>query len=216
VKFNEGKGEVVALDLSDGSVRWSTKLPSMPLGNATVSDDLVFTTTFDGTLLALSREDGEIVWQQQLAGGTNAPLAIQGDTLITAASFPQGKEERAEVVAFRLGATGAVTPTTTTASTTTTTTTGPNEVADGKTLFQENCSSCHTLADAGAGGTIGPNLDELQPSRAKVKSKVETGGGGMPSFGGRLTPDEIVGIAAYVASVAGTSSGQPPPPSDQP
>ena len=94
VKFNEGKGEVVALDLSNGEVLWNTKLPSMPLGNATVSNDLVFTTTFDGTLLALSRDDGEIVWQQQLAGGTNAPLAIQGDTLITAASFPQGKDER--------------------------------------------------------------------------------------------------------------------------
>jgi mono/diheme cytochrome c family protein len=214
VKFNEGKGEIVALDLSDGSVRWSTKLPSMPLGNATVSNDLVFTTTFDGTLLAISRDDGEIVWQQKLAGGTNAPLAIQGDTLITAASFPQGKDERAEVVALRLGAAGAVTPTTTT--TTATTTTGPSEVADGKTLFQENCSSCHTLADAGAGGTIGPNLDDLQPSRATVKSKVESGGGGMPSFGGRLTPDEIDAIAAYVASVAGKSSGQPPPPSNQP
>jgi mono/diheme cytochrome c family protein len=49
-----------------------------------------------------------------------------------------------------------------------------------------------------------------------VKSKVESGGGGMPSFGGRLTPDEIDAIAAYVASVAGKSSGQPPPPSNQP
>jgi outer membrane protein assembly factor BamB len=212
VKFNEGEGEVVALDLSNGEVLWNTRLPSMPLGNATVSNDLVFTTTFDGTLLALSRDDGEIVWQEQLAGGTNAPLAIQGDTLITAASFPQGKDERAEVVAYRLGATGAITPTTTTA----TTTTGPSEVADGKTLFQENCSSCHTLAAAGAGGTIGPNLDDVQPSRAAVKSKVESGGGGMPSFGGRLTPEEIDAVSAYVASVAGTSSGQPPPPSNQP
>ena len=101
-------------------------------------------------------------------------------------------------------------------TTTTTTTTGSGAVADGKTLFQENCSSCHTLADAEAGGTIGPNLDDLQPSRAAVKSKVESGGGGMPSFGGRLTPEEIDAVSAYVASVAGTSSGQPPPPSNQP
>ncbi|HEX6388877.1 MAG TPA: cytochrome c oxidase subunit II, partial [Solirubrobacteraceae bacterium] len=40
---------------------------------------------------------------------------------------------------------------------------------DGKTLFTEaaqptNCASCHTLADAGATGTTGPNLDEVVPS----------------------------------------------------
>ena len=35
--------------------------------------------------------------------------------------------------------------------------------ADGKAIFtseQGNCFSCHTLADAEADGTIGPNLDE--------------------------------------------------------
>jgi cbb3-type cytochrome c oxidase subunit III len=30
----------------------------------------------------------------------------------------------------------------------------------GKKLFQQICSSCHTLAAAGATGTIGPNLDD--------------------------------------------------------
>jgi mono/diheme cytochrome c family protein len=31
--------------------------------------------------------------------------------------------------------------------------------AKGKTLFVEKCGSCHTLADAGTTGTIGPDLD---------------------------------------------------------
>jgi mono/diheme cytochrome c family protein len=30
----------------------------------------------------------------------------------------------------------------------------------GKPLFVKNCGSCHTLADAGTQGTIGPNLDD--------------------------------------------------------
>jgi cbb3-type cytochrome c oxidase subunit III len=30
----------------------------------------------------------------------------------------------------------------------------------GKKLFQERCAGCHTLAAAGASGTIGPNLDD--------------------------------------------------------
>jgi mono/diheme cytochrome c family protein len=33
------------------------------------------------------------------------------------------------------------------------------DAAAGKKLFQEKCGSCHTLADAGTSGTIGPNLD---------------------------------------------------------
>jgi mono/diheme cytochrome c family protein len=33
-------------------------------------------------------------------------------------------------------------------------------IGEGKALFVKNCSSCHTLADANAVGTIGPNLDD--------------------------------------------------------
>jgi hypothetical protein len=40
--------------------------------------------------------------------------------------------------------------------------------------------SCHTLAAAGATGTVGPNLDQLTPSQALVEHQVTNGGGGMP------------------------------------
>src|SRR5205823_6350102 len=33
------------------------------------------------------------------------------------------------------------------------------DVSQGKKLFVAKCGSCHTLADAGTKGTIGPNLD---------------------------------------------------------
>jgi mono/diheme cytochrome c family protein len=32
--------------------------------------------------------------------------------------------------------------------------------ATGKALFIQNCGSCHTLADAGTTGMVGPNLDD--------------------------------------------------------
>ena len=32
--------------------------------------------------------------------------------------------------------------------------------AKGKALFIQTCGSCHTLADAGTSGTVGPNLDD--------------------------------------------------------
>ena len=40
--------------------------------------------------------------------------------------------------------------------------------ADGKQLFAANgCGGCHTLADAGATGNVGPKLDDLAPQAAK-------------------------------------------------
>jgi mono/diheme cytochrome c family protein len=70
-----------------------------------------------------------------------------------------------------------------------------------RALFTENCSSCHTLADADAHGTAGPNLDDLRPDGRRVARKVQAGGGGMPSFSGRLARAEIVQLAGYVDAV---------------
>jgi cytochrome c6 len=85
-------------------------------------------------------------------------------------------------------------------STTTTTTGG---AANGKTLFTENCASCHTLAAADASGKVGPNLDEVKPPKPVVVKQVTNGGGGMPAFGGRLSTAQIEAIADYFARVAG-------------
>ena len=74
---------------------------------------------------------------------------------------------------------------------------------DGKTIFQAECSSCHTLAAAQATGTIGPNLDQLKPSEAIAKHQVEVGGGVMPAFKGTLTAAQIAAVAKFVASSAG-------------
>ena len=42
---------------------------------------------------------------------------------------------------------------------------------DGKTIFQQaGCGSCHTLKDAGTTGTVGPNLDQMKPSRRVVEA----------------------------------------------
>lgn len=73
----------------------------------------------------------------------------------------------------------------------------------GAAVFAEaGCGGCHTLGAAGSTGTTGPNLDELKPDRDRVARKVRSGGGGMPSFEGRLDDDEIGEVAAYVADAA--------------
>jgi cytochrome c6 len=74
---------------------------------------------------------------------------------------------------------------------------------DGKSIFTTNCSSCHTLADAGTSGTVGPNLDEAKPSKALVVDRVTNGQGVMPSFSDSLDADQIQAVADYVAGAAG-------------
>jgi mono/diheme cytochrome c family protein len=72
-------------------------------------------------------------------------------------------------------------------------------------IFTTNCATCHTMAAAGATGTVGPNLDDLKPSEATVEKQVIDGGGAMPAFGKSkiLTPAEIKEVSEYVSSVAG-------------
>jgi alcohol dehydrogenase (cytochrome c) len=78
-------GEVEALSLATGKVEWDAKVPTLPLGAATVSNDLVFTTLFTGELIALNRDTGAIVYRLKLPTSTNAPIAIAGNAVIVAA-----------------------------------------------------------------------------------------------------------------------------------
>jgi cbb3-type cytochrome c oxidase subunit III len=72
----------------------------------------------------------------------------------------------------------------------------------GKDIFLANCGSCHTLANAGTSGTVGPNLDQVKPAESIVQHQVINGGGAMPAFKGQLTPAQITAVAKYVSSVA--------------
>ena len=130
----------------------------------------------------------------------------------------QDAQDVAAYVASVAGVSAAGGATTTTAVTTnpspvptpppSTTTTGggggSDLAAQGKAVFQKaGCTSCHTLKDAGATGTVGPNLDDAKPPKPLVIDRVTHGKGVMPSFRGQLSPAEIQAVAEYVSSVAG-------------
>jgi outer membrane protein assembly factor BamB len=202
-----GDGELVALNTSTGAVRWAHRFPSVVYGSATVVNDLVFTTTFDGSLYALSASTGRIVWQTRLPAGTIAGVTIAGNTVIAAAGSPQASNQSREIVAFRipagkdLASRGMRRPPA-----------SPRKAGSGvsvrgralsgATIFSRNCAVCHTLAAAGATGTIGPNLDDLRPSMTLVIHQVFNGGGVMPSFARLLSPAQIRAVAQFVASEA--------------
>ena len=87
----------------------------------------------------------------------------------------------------------------------------------GKEVFasaEAGCGSCHTLADAGTDGSVGPNLDEAKPPAELVVDRVTNGKGVMPSFKGKLTEQQIEELAAYVSTVAGSLLAEPLPAPD--
>ena len=106
--------------------------------------------------------------------------------------------------------TGTTTETTTTETTTTETTEtggeGEGDAEAGKAVFlgSSGCGTCHTLSDAGTSGTVGPNLDDAQPSHDLVVDRVTNGQGAMPSFSASLSEQQIQDVPAYVSSVAGS------------
>jgi alcohol dehydrogenase (cytochrome c) len=82
-------GQLEALNLATGKLEWDTKVTQMPVGAATVSNDLVLTTLYDGELIALNRVTGAIVYRRQLPTSTNSPIAIAGNTIIVPAGGPK-------------------------------------------------------------------------------------------------------------------------------
>ena len=118
-----------------------------------------------------------------------------------------GHDRSGSTVTVTVGSTSGTTTarTTTTATTTEATTTtaqgGVGNPSAGKQVFASaGCGGCHTLADAGASGDVGPNLDDAKPSLATISERVTNGAGAMPSFQDQLTPSQIKDVAAYVYS----------------
>jgi mono/diheme cytochrome c family protein len=76
--------------------------------------------------------------------------------------------------------------------------------AAGKKTFESaGCAGCHTLADANATGTVGPNLDDAKPDYRLATARVTNGKGVMPSFKGQLSDQQIADVASYVVTATG-------------
>ena len=104
--FYNAVGEMVAVNQDTGAVIWDTPLPSSPFGAATVTNDVVFTTTFKGYLYALDAASGTILFKTPMSAGTNAPVAVDGDYVIAGAGAAQSRTQRNMIIAYKLGATG--------------------------------------------------------------------------------------------------------------
>lgn len=99
---SRGRGRLVALDAATGRTLWERRLSSPAFGCATVSNDVVFTSTFDGSVYAFAAADGRLAWRTRLRAGVNACPAVVGDLVVFGAGVRRPGGPTPELVAFGL------------------------------------------------------------------------------------------------------------------
>ncbi|MDW5593751.1 PQQ-binding-like beta-propeller repeat protein [Conexibacter stalactiti] len=74
------------------------------------------------------------------------------------------------------------------------------DAAAGRTVFADNCATCHGVT--GRGGNGGPDLTAIPSARDldAVIRQTTDGGSAMPAFGDSLSPKEIQDVAAFVTN----------------
>jgi cytochrome c oxidase subunit II len=87
--------------------------------------------------------------------------------------------------------------------------------AQGKTLFAQQCGTCHRLADAGTEGEVGPDLDKVLPGKdadfihqsiVNPNAEIAPGykAGLMPTnFGELFSPQQLDSLVEYLTKTAG-------------
>jgi mono/diheme cytochrome c family protein len=148
-------------------------------------------------------------FQARTAGTVSTPITVAVGTTQTEVNPAASASTPATTTGSTSGSTSSSTATATTSSSAgTTTSTGGGAASyppTAKAKFASTCGGCHTLADAGTHGNVGPNLDQLKPSEAIVAKQIANGGKVMPA--GLLKGQDLTDVATYVAAVAGKSSG---------
>jgi cytochrome c oxidase subunit 2 len=93
---------------------------------------------------------------------------------------------------------------------------GQPSAAAGKQVFTaQGCGACHTLADAGATGEVGPNLDQvlkgkdagfIETSIVDPDAEIAKGyepGIMPPDFKDKLSPEQLASLVLYLRTVSG-------------
>jgi alcohol dehydrogenase (cytochrome c) len=96
-------GELVALDIKTGKEVWNREFEAAAFGAPVVVNDVVFATSFDGTVHGLDAKTGGEVWSGALPAGSNSAVAVSGDTLVVPAGIPTAEGQKPALVAFKVG-----------------------------------------------------------------------------------------------------------------
>ncbi len=96
-------GEMVALDIATGKVKWHEAYEAPAFGAPVAVNDMVFFATFDGTLYGLDGETGGEVWSASLPAGSNSGMTASGGSLIVPAGIAIAEGQVPSLVAYSLG-----------------------------------------------------------------------------------------------------------------
>jgi alcohol dehydrogenase (cytochrome c) len=83
--FGRSTGGLTAIDAATGKVKWTRNLPSPNFGAATVANDVVFTSDYNGKVFAYSTDTGKLLWSAQAPAGINAFPAVTKNMLLVGA-----------------------------------------------------------------------------------------------------------------------------------
>jgi outer membrane protein assembly factor BamB len=83
--FGRSTGGLTAVDAATGKVTWTRNLPSPNFGAATVANDVVFTSDYNGKIFAYSTDIGKLLWTAQAPAGINAFPAVTKNMLLVGA-----------------------------------------------------------------------------------------------------------------------------------
>ncbi len=97
------RGGLAAVDATTGAVIWKHMFGTLDAGAATIADNVVFTSTYDGTIYAFARKSGSVLWTTKAPAGINSFPAVTKTMLIVGAGAPtKAKNEHDEIVAYAL------------------------------------------------------------------------------------------------------------------
>ena len=102
LNFNGGTGGFTAVNPATGGTLWKRFFKTPDFGGATISNDVVFTSTYDGTTYALSVKDGSILWSAKAPLGINSLPAVGQNMLITGAGAVSKAGQHGVIIAYSL------------------------------------------------------------------------------------------------------------------
>ncbi len=189
-------------------------------GTLTTAGNLVFQGTADGRFVAYNAKTGEQLWQTPVGTGVVAAPAtyeLDGEQYVSIAvgwGGVYGQMQRAtetagqgKVYTFKLGGTATAPQLVErpVAELVAGVPYKPEDVGPGGALYVSNCLFCHGVPAVNNGGNI-PNLGFSAAGTIEhLKDIVLTGAmveGGMPSFEGKLTEEQVAQIAAFIQGTA--------------
>ncbi|GAA0492328.1 hypothetical protein GCM10008986_18310 [Salinibacillus aidingensis] len=219
------RSTVTAIDIKTNKIVWQKNWDTIAYsGVLTTKGNLVFVGHNDGRIIAYDAKTGDHLWEFKTDAGANAPpitYEIDGKqyiSIFSAGNSLAGTKHGDKIYTFSLegqynSAEDIPKEEINTSplaekreeheeheeqDSTETQDEGNASLDQGRTIYENNCLSCH--GDQGAGGHNGPSIknSDITKDREKLIEQIKNGSGGMPPFGGTLSEDEINVLSDYI------------------